>query len=91
MYLCSIHEDGGPFPLVASCSDRDGVSGGIAVVDAFVLLWVWVVDPYVKDAATELMGMLVIAGLSGTSTNQDRQSAAFLCTGYPLKDDVVCG
>ena len=31
---------GGAFTLVASCCDGDGVSGGIAFIDAFVLLQV---------------------------------------------------
>ena len=67
---------GGAFTLVVSYCDGDGVSGGVAFVDAFALLWVWVVGPSVGDAAAELMRMLVAAGLLGTSTSLDRQCAA---------------
>ena len=45
-------------------------------INVFVLLWVQVAGPSNADVTTMLMRMLAAAGVLGTATNQDRQSAA---------------
>ena len=51
---------------------------GMVSVGVSVLLWVWMVGPSRVDVNTMLMEALEGTGVSLTSTNHDRQSAALL-------------
>ena len=42
------------------------------------MLQVWVAGPFGEDITTMSMGTLMITGVSLTSTNHDKQSAALL-------------
>ena len=74
------------FTFMVSCCDGDG----IAFTDAFALLWVHAVGLSVGDAATELMRLLAAAGLVGTTTSQDRQSAALFHAPYIHSKVMLC-
>ena len=64
------------FTLVLSCCNGNGMSAmGTVSINVFVLLWVCVAGPSAADVTTMLMMMLVAAGVFGTLTNQDRQTA----------------
>ena len=57
--------------------DLKSVSGVVSV-GVHVSLWVWVAGPSRVDVTTMLMESLEVTGVSLTSTNCDRQSAALL-------------
>ena len=62
-------------------------AGGIVSIKAFVLLWVQVEGPSGADATNMLMRVLAAAGVSGTLTNQERQSA-FLFSAPDIHSNV---
>ena len=53
-------------------------AGGVVSVGISVLPWVWVAGLSGVDATIMLIGALEVTGVSLTSTNCDRQSAALL-------------
>ena len=77
--LWSSVRDGGA--LAVSVFDVDVVltsAGGVVSVGVSVLLQVWVAGPSGVDVTTMLMEALEVTGVSVTSTNHDKQSAALL-------------
>ena len=54
--------------------------GGVVSVGVCLLLWVWVAGSSVMDVTNMLMEAVKITGLSLTSTNHGRQSAALVGT-----------
>ena len=52
--------------------------GGVVSVDVNILLWVWVAEPSGVDVTNMLIRALEVTGVSLTSTNYERQSAALL-------------
>ena len=67
---------GGAFTL--SLVDVGVVSVGVVLAVLFVLLWVWVAGPSGVDVTNILIKVVGVAGVSLTSTNHERQSAALL-------------
>ena len=77
--LQSFIRGGGALTLSVFDVDVDLISAGSVVyVGVSVLLWVWEVGPSAVDETTMLMGVLEVTGVSLSSTNHDRQTAALL-------------
>ena len=55
-----------------------GSVGAVVLAVLHILLWVWVAGPSGVDMTIMLIDAVGIAGVSLTSTNHDRQSAALL-------------
>ena len=67
---------GGIFTL--SLVDVGIGSAGMVLLVLHVLMWVWVAGPSGVDVTKILIGVVGVAGVSLTSTNHERQSAALL-------------
>ena len=70
---------GGAFTVEVYVVDADLTSaGGVVSVGVSILVWLWVAGPSGVDVTILLMGALAVPGVSLTSTNHERQSAALL-------------